>query len=125
MSLPQKVGQLFMVGTTADEVDRETRSQIGRFHVGNVMLTGRSYGGVDAPARVSRAMQREVSGPATSGVRLFVATDQEGGLVRVLQGAGISDIPSALVQGTWSTQMLRGRAKTWARQLGRAGVNLN
>ena len=107
MTLPQKVGQLFMVGTPADEVDRVTRSQIGRFHVGNLMLTGRSYGGVAAPARVSRTMQREVSDRATAGVRLFVATDQEGGLVRVLQGRGFSDIPTALEQGRWSTRTLR------------------
>lgn len=125
MSLPQKVGQLFMVGTPADEVDRATRAQIGRFHVGNVMLTGRSYGGVDAPARVSRTMQREVSRSATAGVRLFVATDQEGGLVRVLQGPGFSDIPTALEQGTWATRTLRQRAATWAGELRRAGVNLN
>src|SRR6478735_8210540 len=125
MSLPQKVGQLFMVGTTADEVDHDTRSQIGRFHVGNVMLTGRSYGGVEAPARVSRTMQREVSRAATSGVPLFVATDQEGGQVRVLQGAGFSVIPTALEQGRWSPRTLRAGARTWAGQLRRAGVNLN
>lgn len=125
MSLAQRVGQLFMVGTPADEVDRSTRSQIGRFHVGNVMLTGRSYDGVRPPARVSRAMRSEVSAASTSGVRLFVATDQEGGLVRVLQGPGFSDIPSALVQGTWSPKTLRSGAEMWAGQLRKAGVNLN
>lgn len=125
MSLPQRVGQLFMVGTPADQVDPTTREQIGAFHVGNVMLTGRSYGGVRAPARVSRTMQAQVSDEATAGVRLLVATDQEGGLVRVLQGPGFSDIPTALVQGTWRPGVLRDRAATWARQLRRAGVNLD
>lgn len=125
MSLEQRVGQLFMVGTPADEVDRTTRSQIGRYHVGNVMLTGRSYDGRQAPARVARAMRGEVSKGSTAGVRLFVSTDQEGGLVRVLQGRGFSDIPSALVQGRWTPAKLRGSAKTWARQLRRVGVNLN
>ena len=91
MSLAQRVGQLFMVGTPADELDRATRAQIGRFHVGNVMLTGRSYDGLDAPTRVTRAMRAEVSAASTSGVRLFVATDQEGGLVQVLQGPGFAD----------------------------------
>src|SRR3954452_20896100 len=99
MSLRQQVGQLFMVGTPATEVDGRTRSQIGRFHVGNVMLTRRSYDGVRQPALVTRTMQAEVSERATAGVRLFVATDQEGGVIRVLQGPGFSDIPSALEQG--------------------------
>ncbi|GAB6984234.1 glycoside hydrolase family 3 N-terminal domain-containing protein [Nocardioides pyridinolyticus] len=125
MSLEQRVGQLFMVGTPADRVDRRTRAQIGRYHVGNVMLTGRSYAGVRDPRRVSRAMRGEVSAASTGNVRLFVATDQEGGQVRVLQGPGFSDIPSALVQGRWSLAGLRSSAKTWSEQLRDAGVNMN
>jgi beta-N-acetylhexosaminidase len=125
MTLPQQVGQLFMVGTPAERVDRRTRSQIARFHVGNVMLTGRSHDGVRAPAQVSRAMQGQVSKRATAGVRLFVATDQEGGLVRVLQGRGLSRIPTALEQGRWRPAKLRKAAERWAGELRRAGVNLN
>lgn len=125
MSLAQQVGQLFVVGTPAGELDRRTLRQIGDLHVGSVMLTGRSYRGVRPPARVSRALQAEVSRAATAGVRLFVATDQEGGLVRVLQGPGFSDIPSALVQGRWSPRRLRAAAARWAAELRRAGVNLD
>ena len=125
MSLPQVVGQLFMVGTPADEVDPRTRDQIGRFHVGNVMLTGRSHDGLRDPRRVSSTMQHQVSPAATAGVRLLVATDQEGGQVRVLQGRGLSAIPSALEQGTWTPTVLRRRAQRWAGELRRAGVNLN
>jgi beta-N-acetylhexosaminidase len=125
MTPAQRVGQLFMVGTPADAVDPGTRALIRGRHVGNVMLTGRSLGGITEPARVSRTMRRQVSAAATDGVRLFVATDQEGGQVRVLQGPGFSDIPSALVQGTWRPGRLRGAAAVWARQLRRAGVNLD
>ena len=125
MSLAQQVGQLFMVGTTAERADRRTSAQIRQFHVGNVMLTGRSHDGVRPPARVSRAMQGQVSKAATSRVRLFVATDQEGGLVRVLQGRGFSQIPTALEQGRWRPAKLRNAADRWAGELHRAGVNLN
>jgi beta-N-acetylhexosaminidase len=125
MTLAQQVGQLFMVGTPAAEVDPATQRQIRRLHVGNVMLTGRSYGGLEPPARVSRAMRAQVSKASTDRVRLFVGTDQEGGLVRVLQGPGISDIPTALQQGRWTPHHLRDRAEVWAGQLRRAGVNLN
>ncbi|MFC7495340.1 MULTISPECIES: glycoside hydrolase family 3 N-terminal domain-containing protein [unclassified Nocardioides] len=125
MTLRQQVGQLFMVGTPADQADERTRAQIGRFHVGNVMLTGRSHDGVRAPARVSRAMRGEVSPAATAGVRLFVATDQEGGLVRVLQGPGFTRIPTALVQGTWTPVRLQAAARRWAGELRRVGVNVN
>ncbi len=125
MTLAQQVGQLFMVGTPADQADRRTAAQVRRLHVGNVMLTGRSHGGVRKPARVSRTMQAQVSSRSTAGVRLFVATDQEGGLVRVLQGPGFSTIPTALEQGRLRPARLRRAADGWAGQLRRAGVNLN
>lgn len=125
LTLPQRVGQLFLVGTPADRADRRTRAQIARLHVGSVMLTGRSYDGVEAPARVARTMRAQVSPAATGGVGLLVATDQEGGLVRVLQGPGFSDIPTALVQGTWGLPRLRSAAHTWAEELRRAGVDLD
>ncbi|GAW51954.1 MULTISPECIES: glycoside hydrolase family 3 N-terminal domain-containing protein [unclassified Nocardioides] len=125
MTLAQRVGQLFMVGTPADEVDRATKRQISRFHVGNVILTGRSYDGVEKPARVSRAMRSQVSAASTDGVGLLVATDQEGGQVQVLQGPGFAAMPSALEQGTWAPARLRAAAKTWARQLRKAGVDLD
>ena len=125
MSLAQQVGQLFMVGTPAVEVDPRTKAQISRFHVGNVMLTRRSYDGVRLPARVSRTMQRQVSEPATAGVPLFVATDQEGGVIRVLQGPGFSEIPSALEQGRWAPARLRAAAGGWAGELRQVGVNLD
>ncbi|WP_197025392.1 glycoside hydrolase family 3 protein [Nocardioides sp. URHA0032] len=125
MSLAQRVGQLFMVGTPAAEVDQRTRAQIGRYHVGNVMLTGRSYGGVRAPKHVSKVMRAEVDAASTDRVRLLVATDQEGGLVQVLQGGAFSDMPSALTQGSWGLPKLRGAARAWAGQLQSAGVNMN
>ena len=125
MTLAQRVGQLFMVGTPVDEVDPQTRAQIARFHVGNVMLTGRSYGGVRKPKHVSKTMRSEVDAASTDRVRLFVATDQEGGYVQVLQGSGLADMPTALVQGTWRLPRLRHAAMTWAGQLRNAGVNMN
>ena len=125
MSLEQRVGQMFMVGTPATSVSAATASQIGRYHVGNVMLTGRSYAGTRGPARVAARMQARATRAATDGVRLLVSTDQEGGKVQVLNGRGISSIPTALRQGRFSTTRLRSAAGTWARQLRASGVNMN
>ncbi|GAB3655864.1 glycoside hydrolase family 3 protein [Nocardioides korecus] len=125
MTLPQRVGQLFMVGTPATSANRQVLSQISTLHVGNVMLTGRSHGGTGVPARVSRAVRARATRAATDGVGLLVATDQEGGLVQVLQGPGLSRIPSALTQGGWSTGRLRASAATWGGQLRTAGVNMD
>ena len=125
MTEAQRIGQLFMVATPAASVDPDTRSQIRRYHVGNVMLAGRSFGGTQPPADVAAELQERTTGPATRRVRLLVATDQEGGQVQVLHGPGLSEIPSGLQQGGIRPARLRDDAATWARQLRRSGVNMN
>jgi beta-N-acetylhexosaminidase len=125
MTEAQRIGQLFMVATPAASVDPATRDQILRYHVGNVMLAGRSHGGTGPPARVAAELQSRTTGPATDRVRLLVATDQEGGEVQVLHGPGFSEIPSGLQQGQIRPDRLRQAAATWAGQLRQAGVNMN
>ncbi len=125
MSEAQRVGQLFMVGTPATTVSAATQRQIGRFHVGNVMLTGRSWAGTQRPARVVAALQRRTTRAATARVPLLVSSDQEGGAVQVLHGRGISEIPSGLAQGRLPLRRLERAAGRWARQLRASGVNMN
>jgi beta-N-acetylhexosaminidase len=125
MSLSQRVGELFMVGTPATGASSATLRAITRRHVGSVILTGRSHRGVRATATVSAALQSRTTRRATRGVRLFVATDQEGGFVQVLNGRGFSTIPTALAQGRLSLATQRADAATWGGQLRRAGVNLD
>jgi len=125
MTLRQKVGQLLMVGTPASSTAPATLSSISRQHVGNVILTGRSYAGIARPAGVALTVQRRATLPATCGVRLLVATDQEGGLVQVLHGRGLSEMPTAIQQGRQRPSRLRSMAELWAEQLKRSGVNMN
>jgi beta-N-acetylhexosaminidase len=125
MTLAQRVGQLFMVGTPAASVSAQTVTDIQSYHVGNVILTGRSSGGVAATASVSASLQSKATNAATGGVPLFISTDQEGGQVQVLSGTGFSTIPAALTQGGYTTSTLRADAKTWGSQLKAAGVNVN
>ena len=125
MTLRQQVGQLFMVGTPATSASAATLGTITRRHVGSVILTGRSHAGGAATADVSAVLQARATSSATDGVRLFVATDQEGGEVQVLSGPGFSSMPTALVQGGWSLTRLHDEAATWGAQLRRAGVNLD
>jgi beta-N-acetylhexosaminidase len=125
MTLQQRVGQLFMVGGAPTGVSSATRSALTTYHVGNVILTGRSTAGVTATRKVSDGLQRLSTHQTDAAANLLVSTDQEGGYVQVLQGPGFSRMPTALTQGTWSDSTLYRSARAWAWQLRSAGVNVN
>jgi beta-N-acetylhexosaminidase len=125
LSLDQRVGQLLMVGVPATGPSPTVLEQLAEHHVGNLMLAGRSPGSVDATAALVHAAAGRLTGTATSGVPLLLATDQEGGLVQVLSGSGFDHIPDALSQGGWPAPELRSRARRWGAQLHAAGVNLD
>ncbi|MFR0357427.1 glycoside hydrolase family 3 N-terminal domain-containing protein [Streptomyces sediminimaris] len=125
MTGPQRVGQLFMGGVSPSKPDPRKIQLMRRYHVGAVFLAGRSNAGTTANRAFVDGLQAKADTAAGRRVPLLVSTDQEGGRVQVLSGPGFSAMPSALVQGGWSTSYLRGRAAVWARQLRAAGVNLN
>ena len=125
MSQAQRIGQLFMVGNPAAQVDSTVLSDLANYHVGSVVLTGRSYSGTSATHAVTARLQQAATPLATLGAPLVVAADQEGGNVQTLQGPGFSAMPTALTQGSVAAATLRSDATTWGRQLATAGVNLN
>jgi len=92
---------------------------------GAVILMGHTSGGTPVVKPVAARAQSLAPTVPGATVRMLVATDQEGGQVQVLKGAGFSTMPSAVTQGQWSTSRLRSSATTWGRQLAAAGVNMN
>ncbi|TMD11872.1 MAG: glycoside hydrolase family 3 protein [Chloroflexi bacterium] len=90
-----------------------------------VWFVDRSYAGVAGIHAVAAAVQAQVSSAATANVRFFIAANQEGGVIQAMQGPGFSQIPTAVVQGTWDQALLQSRAAVWARELSAAGINFN
>jgi beta-N-acetylhexosaminidase len=121
MTLRQRVGQLLMIDCPSDAVSDATRTAVERFAVGSVILDGTTHGGSAATQRVTGRLQSL----APKGIGLFVATDQEGGLVQRLQGPGFSTVPSAVAQGQLAPTALQADARRWGTQLRRAGVNVD
>ncbi|WP_235451539.1 glycoside hydrolase family 3 N-terminal domain-containing protein [Streptomyces olivochromogenes] len=125
MTGSQRVGQLFMGAVAASNPDQARIQVLRQYHVGSVFLAGRSKSGTKATRTLVNSLQAKADTVSGHRVGLLVSTDQEGGQVQVLSGPGFSTMPSALVQGTWSTTKLRTQAAAWANQLKSAGVNLN
>jgi len=121
MNLAQRVGQLLMVDCPSSGVAASTVTSIRRYHAGSVILDGNSTLGVAGTATITKQLQSL----APRGVRLFVSTDQEGGLVQRMKGPGFVDIPSALVQGSRTPSELRASTRTWAGELRSAGINVD
>ena len=121
MSEAQRVGQLLMVDCPSTGASEATTAAIVKYHVGSVILDGTTSSGLAAVRQVTT----NVENLNPSAAKLFIATDQEGGLVQRLQGSGFSAIPSAVQQGTLDPSTLQADARAWGRQLHRAGVNVN
>lgn len=121
MSLRQRVGQLLMVDCSTAGVSAATSAAITQDDVGSVILDRTSYAGLAA----AQAVTAQVRSLAPRDVGLFVATDQEGGEVQRLQGAGFTQIVSGVEQGTIPPAALQGYAQGWGEQLRSAGVNVN
>jgi beta-N-acetylhexosaminidase len=124
MTEAERVGQLFLVGIPVDGgPGAEAIEAIRDHHLGSVLFGGNSTAGTGAIADITRQVE-SLTG-ATAGVKFFIAANQEGGEIQPLKGPGFATIPSALTQGTMSTEALEHAAQTWGRELRQAGVNLD
>ena len=93
MTQAQRIGQLFMVGTPVSSLDAATRTAVGTYHVGNVVLTGRTTSGAAPVRALTATLDALTTSAATSRVPMLISTDQEGGQVQVLKGPWFSTIP--------------------------------
>ncbi|WP_375488538.1 glycoside hydrolase family 3 N-terminal domain-containing protein [uncultured Jatrophihabitans sp.] len=121
MSLRERVGQLLMVDSPSTAVGGATRTAVEAHHVGAVILDGTSTAGVSTTRDVTDRLRRL----APRDVGLLIATDQEGGQVQRLQGAGFTRVPSAVAQGALTPSTLQHDAQQWGDELRRAGVDVD
>lgn len=125
MTLEQKVGQVFMVSSPVMGADPASLYALDTLFVGNVFMKGRSTAGTEGIGAVVQDVASHVNGARTAGVRPFVATDQEGGLVQIMRGPGFEDMPQAIEQGQLPAEVLQSDATRWGAQLAAVGVNVN
>jgi beta-N-acetylhexosaminidase len=121
LTLREQAAQLIMTGIAAAGMTSAQRAVVRQQKSGGVFLIGTS-----GSLAATRTVTATVNDAATvEGVRPLIAADQEGGKIQRLKGAGFDRIPSATVQGTWSSSKLTTRAQEWGSQLKQAGVNVD
>ena len=125
LTVPQRIGQLFMFGLIHDQLDAAERDAIRRAHLGSMLFTATTNVGVDGIAAVTDAVQAMTGPDTTGGVGFLIAANQEGGRIQALRGRSFHRIPSAVEQGGLVPESLAQDAEQWGLELLRAGVNVN
>lgn len=125
LTLEQRVGQVLMVSSPVTGADANSLYALDTLYVGNIFMKGRSTAGTAGIGAEVANIAAHVSGDRTQGVRPFVATDQEGGLVQIMRGPGFAEMPQAIEQGQLDPAVLQADATAWGQQLAAVGVNVN
>jgi beta-N-acetylhexosaminidase len=86
MTVEEKIGQLFMFGIHATQIDEKTIQLIKKNKLGNVILFSRNCETPKQLFELNQALQQQALN--TLGVPMFISIDQEGGMVtRIFNGA--------------------------------------
>ena len=121
MSVEERVGQLVMAPLFAGSDPSSLYDLIANRHVGSVLIIGNWTSGIAGVAAATSTLQSYAPGDN----QLLMSTDQEGGLVQHLKGAGFDTMPSATQQGAMDVSQLRQSASAWGTQLKAAGINVD
>ncbi|HKB31060.1 MAG TPA: glycoside hydrolase family 3 N-terminal domain-containing protein [Streptosporangiaceae bacterium] len=124
MSLPEKVGQLFVSAVPGLTAGQGGADLVRRYHLGGVIYFGPNLHDAAQVARLSNGLQQAAMAAAPA-VPLTVGTDQEGGIVSRLDGVSAS-FPSQMAAGaTRDPVLVEAAERATGRQLRALGINLD
>ncbi len=119
LSLKQKIGQLFMCGFEGTEPAKEIGDLIRDYGVGGIIYFRRNLKDAGQVRELSDRLQQISEYP------LFIAIDQEGGMVVRLE-EGVTVMPGGMAQGAADNEALtREAAKLSGAELREIGINMN
>ncbi len=119
LTLKQKIGQLFMCGFDGTEPTREIDRLIRDYGLGGIIYFRRNLRDAAQVRQLSARLQEASEHP------LFIAIDQEGGMVVRLE-EGVTVMPGGMAQGAAANESLtREAARLTGAELREIGVNMN
>ncbi|MCR5757889.1 MAG: beta-N-acetylhexosaminidase [Selenomonas sp.] len=122
MTVPEKVGQLVMIGIQGIEINDDSRYMLNQYHIGGVILFDRNLQTAEQTRKLTADLQAQAD-----KVPLLVGIDEEGG--PVVRGKHfITPPPSAQSLGTAGIED-NTKAESWAQKTGNQlrdlGFNVN
>ena len=121
MTPAEKIGQLLMIGVHGTELDEDSRFMLSEYAVGGVILYDRNLEAADGVRGFTKDLQAARHGE----LPLFIAIDEEGGLVVRMQDV----LPPPPAQSEIGAKGDAALARVWARDTGEKlrslGINLN
>ena len=125
MTDEELLAQIFMFGWSGHEPSAELVSWVEERSLGSVKVFGWGTDDVEKVALAVNLMQEKAIGRGRFGIPLFVATDQEGGIVRHIKGA-TSETPGSMAIGA-AGSLLDAYISGYyiAEELAALGVNMN
>lgn len=78
MSLEEKIGQLFIVGFSGEEIDKDIEYMIKNYYVGGFILFQENIKSIDQTLKLINSLKKANE---NNNIPLFISTDEEGGKV--------------------------------------------
>lgn len=124
LTLEEKIGQLFICGFHSLTPDEQIKTLIEEYHLGGVVYFRRNVDSASQLADLSHNLQ--VLNKPLSEIPLFIAIDQEGGMVSRIDHEGVSRIPGNMSLGAADDlELTAAAAALGAEELNKLGINLN
>ncbi|WP_239617551.1 beta-N-acetylhexosaminidase [Cohnella mopanensis] len=119
LDLKEKIGQIFMCGFEGLEPTKEIIDLIKDYGIGGIIYFRRNLRDASQVKALSAKLQKASADP------LFIAIDQEGGMVVRLED-GVTVMPGAMAQGAAGDADLTFEAAKWSgAELREIGINMN
>lgn len=123
MTLEQKVAQMFMVSFYGKQLTEIEHDFLRDVQPGAVVLFGKNIESPEQVTRLTNAYQQAITDG--NGIPLFIAVDQEGGLIQHLQ-EGFTRFPlPSLWTATQNTNLAYQVGEAMATEMLAVGVNMN